>query len=190
MPTFCPSHRTSKIYTALNVAADPGATAAVEAASGALSRAFATAEVMPDQARSRGVTTEVLAQIGRDLIRAGQSVHVIEVSESTPSGERSGRSRCWERSGGRRAAAGASIRAIARELDLDRKTVPAAEVGHSARVLFQELRRRLRNGEAVCASVARDAVAGGGDADPVRDAVRPAPESGLHCVLGQFGQNG
>ena len=81
MPTFCPSHRTSKIYTALNVAADPGATAAVEAASGALSRAFATAEVMPDQARSRGVTTEVLAQIGRDLIRAGQSVHVIEVSD-------------------------------------------------------------------------------------------------------------
>ena len=74
----------------------------------------------------------------------------------------------------RRAAAGASIRAIARELDLDRKTVRrclrqsawrpyqraaredtllapyvrqrAAEVGHSARVLFQELRRRRYEG--------------------------------------------
>ena len=77
----------------------------------------------------------------------------------------------------RRAAAGASIRAIARELDLDRKTVRrclrqsewrpyqraapedtllaphatylrqrAAEVGYSARVLFQELRRRRYEG--------------------------------------------
>ena len=77
----------------------------------------------------------------------------------------------------RRAAAGVSIRAIARELDLDRKTVRrclrqsawrpyqraaredtllapqapyvpqrAAEVGYSARVLFQELRRRRYEG--------------------------------------------
>ena len=77
----------------------------------------------------------------------------------------------------RRAAAGASIRAIARELDLDRKTVRrclrqsawrpyqraaredtllaphaaylrrrAAEVGYSAQVLFQELRRQQYRG--------------------------------------------
>ena len=74
----------------------------------------------------------------------------------------------------RRAAAGASIRAIVRELDLDRKTVRrclrqsawrpyqraaredtllapyvrqrAAEVGYSAQVLFQELRRRRYEG--------------------------------------------
>ena len=77
----------------------------------------------------------------------------------------------------RRAAAGPSIRAMARELDLDRKTVRrclrqadwrpyqraaredtllalhatylrqrAAEVGYSARVLFQELRRRRYEG--------------------------------------------
>ena len=77
----------------------------------------------------------------------------------------------------RRAGAGASIRAIARELDLDRKTVHrclrqaawrpyqravrqdtllaahaaylrqrAAEVGYSARVLFQELRQRQYRG--------------------------------------------
>ena len=80
----------------------------------------------------------------------------------------------------RRAGAGASIRAIARELDLDRKTVRrllrqkqwkpyqrtaladtllashaaylrrrAAEVGYSAQVLYQELRRRQYGGGGV-----------------------------------------
>ena len=84
----------------------------------------------------------------------------------------------------RRAAAGASIRAIARDLDLDRKTVRrclrqsawrpnqraaredtllaphapyvrqrSAEVGYSARVLFQELRRRRYEGS--CETVKR-----------------------------------
>ena len=57
--------------------ANASATAAVEAASGSLSRAFASAEVDgPDWAKE-AVTGRVLAQIGRDLIRVGESLHVI-----------------------------------------------------------------------------------------------------------------
>ena len=105
----------------------------------------------------------------------------------------------------RRAEAGAWIRAIARELGLDRKTVRrclrqrewrphqraaredtllphvpylrqrAPEVGLLGAGVVSgavpaAVPRQLRNGEAVCPAVARDAVAGGGDADPVRDA--------------------
>ena len=61
-------------------AADASSTAAVEAASGALSRAFASARV------ERGpphvldaVEPAFLAQVGRDLIRSGDSMHVIDV---------------------------------------------------------------------------------------------------------------
>ena len=60
-------------------AADAGSTAAVEAASGALSRAFASARVEGPPYVREAVTPGVLAQIGRDLIRAGQSLHVIDV---------------------------------------------------------------------------------------------------------------
>ena len=110
----------------------------------------------------------------------------------------------------RRAGAGASIRAIARELDVDRKTVRrclrqtewkpyqrvaradtllathaaylrrrTADVGYSAQVLFQgaarsAVRRQLRNGEAVRAAVAGDAVVRGGDAYAVRNTARAA----------------
>ena len=55
------------------------ATAAVEAASGALSRAFACAMVEgPEWARD-AVTPRFLAQVGRDLVRVGESLHVIRL---------------------------------------------------------------------------------------------------------------
>ena len=53
------------------------ATAAIEASAGALSRAFmaATVEGPPDVAEA--VSPRCLAQIGRDLVRVGESLHVI-----------------------------------------------------------------------------------------------------------------
>ena len=59
--------------------ADASSTAAVEAASGALSRAFASAEVVGAPWVQEAVTPGVLAQVGRDLIRSGDSMHVIRV---------------------------------------------------------------------------------------------------------------
>ena len=60
-------------------AADTSSTAAVEAASGLLSRAFAAAEVSgPDWTRET-VTPAFLAQVGRDLVRKGDSMHVIRL---------------------------------------------------------------------------------------------------------------
>ena len=60
-------------------AADAGSTAAVEAVSGALARAFASADVQgPDWAR-QAVSPCFLALVGRDLVRRGQSLHVIQV---------------------------------------------------------------------------------------------------------------
>ena len=98
----------------------------------------------------------------------------------------------------RRAGAGASIRAIARALDVDRKTVRrllrqkqwkpyqrtaradtllashaaylrrrAAEVGYSAQVLYQELRRRQY----------------GGSYETVKRFVRPLREMQLHAAV-------
>lgn len=65
---------------AAGTVADVSSTAAVEAASGALSRAFAAAEVMgPGWARD-AITPEFLGQVGRDLIRSKEgSLHVIDV---------------------------------------------------------------------------------------------------------------
>ena len=61
-------------------AADASSTAAVEAAAGALSRAFAGATVEASEPWARdAVTPVVLAQMGRDLIRSGDSMHVIDV---------------------------------------------------------------------------------------------------------------
>ena len=60
-------------------AADASSTAAVEAASGALSRTFASAEVVGDDWAQDAVSPTVLAQIGRDLIRNGDSMHVIRI---------------------------------------------------------------------------------------------------------------
>ena len=60
-------------------AADASSTAAVEAASGALSRAFASARVEGPPHVQEAVTGRFLAQMGRDLIRSGHSMHVIDV---------------------------------------------------------------------------------------------------------------
>ena len=64
---------------AAGTAADASSTAAVEAASGALSRAFASAEVVGEPWVAEAVTPGVLAQIGRDLVRSGDSMHVIRM---------------------------------------------------------------------------------------------------------------
>ena len=64
---------------AAGTAADASSTAAVEAASGALSRAFAAAEVVGEDWAQDAVSPTVLAQIGRDLIRNGDSIHVIRM---------------------------------------------------------------------------------------------------------------
>ena len=64
---------------AAGTAADASSTAAVEAASGALSRTFASAEVVGDDWAQDAVSPTVLAQIGRDLIRNGDSMHVIRI---------------------------------------------------------------------------------------------------------------
>ena len=60
-------------------AADASLTAAVEAAAGALSRAFAAARVEGPAHVLEAVTPGFLAQVGRDLIRSGDSMHVIDV---------------------------------------------------------------------------------------------------------------
>ena len=64
---------------AAGTAADASSTAAVEAASGALSRAFASAEVSGPSWVQDAVSPEFLAQVGRDLIRSGDSLHLVNV---------------------------------------------------------------------------------------------------------------
>lgn len=63
-------------------AADTASTAAMEAASGSLSRAFASATVSGAAHVREAVTPGFLAQVGRDLVRSGESMHVIDVSRS------------------------------------------------------------------------------------------------------------
>ena len=58
-------------------AADAGSTAAVEAAAGALSRALAGATVTGPSWATEAVSPAYLAQVGRDLIRSGESLAVI-----------------------------------------------------------------------------------------------------------------
>ena len=64
---------------AAGAAADSSSTAAVEAAAGALSRAFAGAEVSGPSWATEAVGPAFLAQVGRDLIRSGESLHVLRV---------------------------------------------------------------------------------------------------------------
>ena len=63
-------------------AADASSTAAVEAVSGALSRALAGATVEGPPWAAEAVTAAVRAQIGRDLVRKGQSLHVIRLDRA------------------------------------------------------------------------------------------------------------
>ena len=60
-------------------AADASSTAAVEAASGALSRAMAAATVQGPDWIKQAVSPAFLGQVGRDLIRRGDSMHVIRL---------------------------------------------------------------------------------------------------------------
>ena len=62
---------------AAGTAADVGSTAAIEAAAGALSRAMAASTVEGPEWAVRAVQGGFLAQVGRDLVRSGQSLHVI-----------------------------------------------------------------------------------------------------------------
>ena len=59
--------------------ADPTAIAALEAATGLYSAAFAAAEVEPANEITRAVTPAVRALIARDLIRRGESLHLVRV---------------------------------------------------------------------------------------------------------------
>ena len=59
--------------------ADASSTAAVEAAAGALSRAFSSAEVVGPGWVRDAVTPVMLGQCGRDLVRTGDSMHVIRL---------------------------------------------------------------------------------------------------------------
>lgn len=61
-------------------AADASTTAAVEAAAGLLSRAFMGAEVDAPAWVQDVVSPSVLGQIGRDLVRRGDSLHVIRTA--------------------------------------------------------------------------------------------------------------
>ena len=65
---------------AADAVADASATAAVEAAAGALSRALAAAEVSGPSWATEAVSPAYLAQVGRDLIRSGASLHVIRTA--------------------------------------------------------------------------------------------------------------
>ena len=64
---------------AAGTVADTSSTAAVEAAAGSLSRALASAEVEGAPWVQQAVSPGVLAQMGRDLVRSGQSMHVIRL---------------------------------------------------------------------------------------------------------------
>ena len=66
---------------AAGTAADASSTAAIEAVAGALSRAFASARVEGPAWVEEAVSPSFLAQVGRDLIRNGDSMHVIRVRD-------------------------------------------------------------------------------------------------------------
>lgn len=62
-------------------AATVAATAAMECASGLVARAFASAEVGGPGPVADALTPEVMATIGRSLVRRGQIAHVVEVRD-------------------------------------------------------------------------------------------------------------
>ena len=65
---------------ASGAAQQASATAAVEAAAGLLSRSLSSAIVEGPAELAEAVTPRVLAQIGRDLVRVGESLHVIRMN--------------------------------------------------------------------------------------------------------------
>ena len=62
-------------------AGDPSALAALESAAGLYAAAFAGARVIPENAATVGLTPGCRALMARDLIRRGESVHVIDVRD-------------------------------------------------------------------------------------------------------------
>ena len=56
----------------------PGATSALEAASGVVSRAFAASEVAGPPAVQAALTPSMLAMVGRELLRRGEMVLAID----------------------------------------------------------------------------------------------------------------
>ena len=64
-----------------STSADASATAALEAASGLVARAFASADVRDAGRAGRALGPHTLALIGRNLIRRGESLFLIEVAD-------------------------------------------------------------------------------------------------------------
>ena len=52
---------------------------AIEVAASMIARAFSVAGVSPTNSRTAGLTPEVLGTVGRRMIAAGESVHVLDV---------------------------------------------------------------------------------------------------------------
>ena len=64
-----------------NAITDPRALGSLEVASGFWARAFASAKVLPDNNITQSLTPSILAQIGRQLCRRGESVFKIQVMD-------------------------------------------------------------------------------------------------------------
>ena len=62
-----------------SLTSDPAGLAALEVAAGMWARAFAAATVEPQNERTAAITPAVRALIARDLIRRGESVHLVDV---------------------------------------------------------------------------------------------------------------
>ena len=60
---------------------EPGGIAALEVASGLFSRAFMSATVEPQNAYTRNLTPDVLGLMARNLIRRGESLHLLNVED-------------------------------------------------------------------------------------------------------------
>ena len=69
------------IASAEGIDAAPLAVAALETAAGLYARALAASEVDAPEPFKRALTPSVLAQVGRDLIRSGESFHLIQVNK-------------------------------------------------------------------------------------------------------------
>ena len=110
------------------VAVDPNATAALEAAAGLLARAFAMARVEPRNARTMALTPPVLASVGRELVRQGECLFRLNVSQGRVQAVHVSH---WDVYGTSEDPMGWSYRADLPSPDLTRTVVlPAAAVLH------------------------------------------------------------